>query len=52
MGDGTICNACFKEIEEGEPWHYRYNARGGLLEPVHDKCVTTQNTGPFGTARF
>jgi len=38
MGDGAICNSCFKRIENEEPWHYRYNSRAGLLEPVHDKC--------------
>jgi len=38
MGNGTICNSCFKEIEDGEPWHYRYNARAGLLEPIHEVC--------------
>ncbi|OLD79060.1 hypothetical protein AUF62_00625 [archaeon 13_1_20CM_52_20] len=33
---GAICKSCFKEIEDGEPWHFRYSARAGLLEPVHD----------------
>jgi len=49
---GAVCKSCFKEIEDREPWHYRYNARAGLLEPVHDKRVTTQYTEPFGSARF
>jgi len=45
MGDGTICKSCFKEIEDEEPWHYRYNARAGLLEPVHDTCVSPNAEG-------
>src|SRR5437773_12547397 len=35
---GTICKSCFREIPDGEQWHYRYNERAGLLEPVHDNC--------------
>ncbi len=38
MDDSALCQACFKRIENEEPWHYRYNSRAGLLEPVHDKC--------------
>jgi len=39
MGDGTICKACMEEIEDREPWHYRYKRKAGLFEPVHDKYV-------------
>jgi hypothetical protein len=35
---GAICKSRLEEILEGEPWHYRYNRRAGLFEPVDDKC--------------
>ncbi len=38
MDSGTICKSCLREISDGEPYHYRYNERASLLEPVHDRC--------------
>jgi len=34
---GAICISYFRENLDREPWHCRYGARAGLLEPVHDK---------------
>jgi hypothetical protein len=33
-----ICQSCHKSILDGETWHHRYDAKAGMLEPVHDKC--------------
>jgi len=38
MGKGAVCKSCFQEIPAGEPWHYRYDRKAGLFEPIHDKC--------------
>jgi hypothetical protein len=32
-----ICQSCHKSILDEETWHLRYDARAGMLEPVHDK---------------
>jgi hypothetical protein len=34
-----VCQACFREIEDEETWHYVWKPRPGKLEPVHDKCA-------------
>jgi len=33
-----ICPAFHKSILDGETWHHRYDAKAGMIEPVHDKC--------------
>src|SRR5207302_11392305 len=31
--------SCHKSILDGETWHHRYEAKAGMLEPLHDKCT-------------
>ncbi len=46
MRNPPICQSCRNPIleGEGETWHYRYNGKAGLLEPVHDKCDPESET--------
>ncbi len=39
---GTVLQTMLSRIPEGEPWHYRYDRKVGLLEPVQDKCPTKE----------
>ena len=34
----VFVKSCLREIQAGQRWHYRYNAKAGLLEPINDRC--------------